>query len=277
MRKPIIASMFLAGALAFSSPAVSFADVAKEDSSSSTSKVISLQQDGSSIALAKKASKNGLVKKGSSYYFYKNGKMVKRTWKTVKGAKYYFQKNGKAAVGSCKIGGKYYVFKTNGKLAKGSKTRVVTIKKVKYQVTKKGVAKSGWNSKKTNYFLKTGAVFKNGTKKIGSSTYAFDPNGMLIKGDGVKKINSFDYKFLCANSSGIYDAARTKLLNSYATYEKDCTDLIALLGSPLSVRVDKGCNSINNEPADDAIYTYKNFKLHTFKLANGRNYFMYLE
>lgn len=67
------------------------------------------------------AVKKGLVKKGGKYYYYKSGKMVRNTWKTVKKNRYYFGKNGaayKAAkpfdgtynVKICKIKGKKYGF-----------------------------------------------------------------------------------------------------------------------------------------------------------------------
>lgn len=274
MKLRALAASVLIASLAFCPSALSFADTVEAKAQAASDSTMSLQK-GSVLSLSK--AKNGLVKKGSTRYFYKNGKMVKKAWKTVKGARYYFQKNGKAATGSCKIGSKYYVFKTDGKLAKGSKTRVVTIKKVKYQVTKAGVAKSGWNTGKTNYFKKNGAMFTNGVQKIGSASYCFNSKGALIKGDGVRKISTYDYAFLCANANGVYDAARTSKLNAYASYEKECSALIPLLGTPTSVRIDKGCNRINGEDVDDATYTFRNYKLVTFKSATGKEYFCNLE
>ena len=40
--------------------------------------------------------KNGLVEENGKYYFYKDGKKLKKVWKTVNGKKYYFKKNGQA-------------------------------------------------------------------------------------------------------------------------------------------------------------------------------------
>lgn len=274
MKLRALTTLVLVTSLAFCPSALSFASTVESKAQVASSNTASLQKE--SVA-SLSAVRDGLVKKGSTRYFYKNGKMVKKAWKTVKGARYYFQKNGKAATGSCKIGSRYYVFKADGKLAKGSKTRVVTIKKIKYQVTKAGVAKSGWNASKTNYFKKNGSMFANGVQKIGSASYCFNSKGALIKGDGVRKVGSFDYKFLCANANGVYDAARTNTLNAYASYEKECSALIPLLGTPASVRISKGCNAVNGEDVDDVTYTFKNYRLTTFKSATGKEYFSALD
>lgn len=271
----ILASM-LSLSLVLGPAGAAFASESSSGSAATTpAKAITLQKTSAKVSLTKV--KNGLVKKGSYRYYYKNGKMVKKAWKTIKGARYYFQKNGRAAVGSCKISGKYYIFNATGKLAKGKKTRVVTIKKVKYQVTKAGRAKSGWNTAKTSYFKTNGAIVTNGTKKIGSKTYAFNPNGVLIKGDGVKKVSNYDCQFLCASSTGVYDAARTKLLNQYASYSKECSALISLLGTPVSKKVDPACITFDNQPADNVTYVYPKFKLQTFKIPSGKEYFSVLE
>ncbi len=286
MKPRIITSVLLAASLVASCGSLAFAEDAQAQTAQATqvaqaaesgAEASSLQSSSSTMSLFA-SSKNGLVKKGSSYYFYKNGKKVKSCWKKVKGYKYYFQKNGKAATGSVKIKGTYYVFKANGKLAKGTKTRVVTIKKVKYQVTKAGKAKSGWNAKKTRYYKTNGALFTNGKKKIGSKTYCFKTSGALIKGDGIKKISTINYSFLCANSKGIYDSARTKKLNAYASEGTKCQGLISLLGTPSKQVTLSSCYSVGGEECVPSIErTYKNFKLVTYKTSNGEEYFGYLE
>lgn len=271
MKLHAIAAPILAASLALGAPAVALADVSPAQAATPSSQVIALQKSGSTVSLA--AAKNGLVKKGSNYYFYQNGKMVKKAWKTYKKAKYYFQKNGKAAIGSCKVGSKYYIFDKKGKLAKGSKTRVVTVKNVKYQVTKAGVAKSGWNAKKTNYFQKSGAIFTNGTKKIGSKTYCFGSKGALIKGDGLKQVSKNKFEFLCASNAGVYDAARTGLLKSYCVENKECSGLLSLLGAPISRQVNTGCHFLDGALVDDVTYKFPNFTLATYIATDGTERF----
>lgn len=74
--------------------------------------------------------KNGLVKKGSNYYYYKNGKLLKNAWKTIGKNRYYFGKTGaaykaKATPGMTyninlkKIKGKYYGFDSKARMVKG--------------------------------------------------------------------------------------------------------------------------------------------------------------
>lgn len=275
MKARFFASSLIAMSLAIGTPALSFADVAKSEETSQVSSFATLQSDEAAELSA--ATKEGLVKKGSSYYFYKDGKAVKNAWKTVGKNKYFFKSDGKAATKSFKIGKKYFVFDKDGKLCKGKKVRIVTVKGVKYQVAANGCAKPGWNSSKTSYFDKDGSLFKNGTKKIGTKTYCFNYKGSLIKGDGIKKKNSYDYLFLCASSKGVYDPVRTKKLNSYCKYEKKCAPLFDLLGTPKSKRVTKGCNYIDGEMVDDVVRTYKNFKVCTFRKPDGTEYFMFID
>lgn len=110
------------------------------------------------------ATKNGLVKKGKNYYYYKKGKMVKNAWKTVKTTvngktvkyRYYFGKNGKAYRATTsynctynvvikKVNGKKYGFDTKGRLAAGVYADEEKTAENLYYFNAKGV----YNAKKT--------------------------------------------------------------------------------------------------------------------------------
>ena len=65
----------------------------------------------------------GLIRdEDGNRYYYKDGAMLKNTWKTVNGDKYYFGKNGQAYVGKRKVGKATYYFADNGKRKTGWRT-----------------------------------------------------------------------------------------------------------------------------------------------------------
>lgn len=109
--------------------------------------------------------KNGLKKEGGKYYYYVNGKKVKRTWKTVNGKRYYFTSKYFAATGCFKVSGKLYVFQTNGQLIRPSKPSVVSVGSASYYVDKNGVAATGWLKigSKLAYAGTGGKLMKNRT------------------------------------------------------------------------------------------------------------------
>ena len=88
---------------------------------------------------------NGLVKENGKYHYYKNGKLVKKQWKTIKKAKYYFDKNGDAVVGSYEIKDVYYVFQSNGKLFCPKKPRLTQVGEKYLLADEEGKAVKGWN------------------------------------------------------------------------------------------------------------------------------------
>ncbi|MDO4340419.1 MAG: hypothetical protein Q4C91_20410 [Eubacteriales bacterium] len=110
--------------------------------------------------------KNGLVKEGSYYRFYKKGTLIKSTWKTIDGRRYYFKSNGNAATAANKIDGKYYVFSLKGQLLAPSKNRIVTVGGQKYYVTTKGTPIPGWHTigGKLYYVYKNGKCATSVTK-----------------------------------------------------------------------------------------------------------------
>ncbi|MCC8047264.1 MAG: hypothetical protein LIP12_17550 [Clostridiales bacterium] len=106
---------------------------------------------------AQAATKNGLVKSGGNYYYYKNGKKVKNTWKTVTQTsasgkttsyKYYFGSDGAAIKATTTmnstyniklkaINGKIYGFDTKARMATGIYVNEITGKL--YYFNSKGV------------------------------------------------------------------------------------------------------------------------------------------
>lgn len=112
---------------------------------------------------------DGIVKKGSRTYFYKNGVMQKNCWSPDK--KQYFGKNGVAyaapKVSGCKknivvkkIGKKYYGFDRNG--FKEKKGVYADAKGTPYYFDKKGVrvAKKSNQLKAASKYMADGAVLR---------------------------------------------------------------------------------------------------------------------
>lgn len=109
--------------------------------------------------------KNGLKKEGGKYYYYVNGKKVKRTWKKINGKRYYFTSKYFAATGCFKVSGKLFVFRSNGQLAESSKPAIINVGSSSYYVNKNGVAATGWLKigKKLYYAGTAGKLMKNRT------------------------------------------------------------------------------------------------------------------
>lgn len=204
---------------------------------------------------AKLSNKSGLVKSGSAYYFYKNGKKLKSAWKTVKGKRYYFTSNGKAATYSCKIKGTYYVFSTKGKLLKGSGTRDVAVGKRIYRVSKAGKAVKGWNADKTKRYAKTGQLMCGVWYASG--------------------------KLYAASSDGIYDAQKTASLQAVATINADdpisFASLKELLGTPKKSIYAGSCNTVHGLSGKDGILKYSHITVTTFLDAEGNEWLMNIE
>lgn len=195
---------------------------------------------------------SGLVKKKGKRYFVQNGKTLKSQWMTWKGATYYFKGNGVAATGPAKVKGKRYMFSAIGKLFKGSKTRIVSYKGSKYQVSKDGRAKSGWDKAKKHRFAKDGKMY-TGDCIIGGKFYAF-------------------------SAKGLYNKERTSQLQGLARLDSDAAPLLAMLGKPKKSFYEISCNVLydaNGKPLNglDGILKYANFTVYTFKGDNGIEYF----
>lgn len=188
-----------------------------------------------------------LKKENGVYHCYEDGKLVKKAWRVIDGKKYYFKTNGAAATLSYKIGGKYYVFNTNGQLFQPSGKKVVTVGNVKYQVGANGLAVKGWSADKKYYFDETG-------KRL----------------TGIRVIKE---KFYAFSSAGKYDKTKTKKLQKAAKYEKDITALQKLIGKPQKKKYYASCYGNGK----DGIWTYKNFKVYTFRAKNGKEIFMGVE
>lgn len=196
-------------------------------------------------ATEKISSKKGLVKEGSTYVFYQNGKKIKKQWKTVKGVRYYFKSDGTAAVGPVKIGGKRYVFSAKGALLTGSKTRTVKVSGDTYRVTAKGLAKSGWTTSKRGLYLE---------------------NGRAAKGLCCYKGNLYWF-----SASGVYDKAKTVALRKAAKRESDGAALLELVGEPLRSRTTPSCHPLTAvyDGGSDVLLTFKNALLTFFKTPDG--------
>ncbi len=112
--------------------------------------------------------KNGLLKEGSCYRYYTEGKLLKNSWKNIGKKRYYFKANGNAAIGSYKIKSVYYVFNAKGQLLKSTKARIVKVGKSQYYVDKNGKAIKGIDVIKGKFYsFKTNGLYdQTKTKKL---------------------------------------------------------------------------------------------------------------
>lgn len=150
-------------------------------------------------AAKKSRKKNGLYWESKSRLcYYKKGKKVKGTWKTVNGKKYYFRKNGYACIGPYKVGSNLYLFKATGALYKTKKAGFVSVFGSTYYVNKDGKQKTGWF-------------------KVGKYMYYADSKGRILKNrtyQGVK----LDDKGRTKYSLALETKMKTqKILNSITT------------------------------------------------------------
>ncbi len=195
-------------------------------------------------ATAQAKKKEGLRKEGGHIRFYKKGKLTKNAWVTVGKDRYYFTVNGDAAVGSCKVKGKYYIFSEKGVLYAPAKTKTVKVKGVKYRVNKKGRAVPGWEKR----------------------TYYFDKTGRMVTGTVV-----IDRKLYYFKKGGKCDTAKSGKLQKQQKYEGDATELLKLLGKPKASSYLPGCYRLDGK---DGILTYEHFTLLTFREDTGRELYM---
>lgn len=196
-----------------------------------------------------------LLVNDGKYYSTINGVRQKNTWFEINGAKYYMNYKGLAAIGSCKVDGKYYIFKEDGKLFTPSKTGMKKINGVVYQAKKNGTAAKGWSSDKKYYFDKTGTAV----------------TGIVV----VKE------KFYSFQKSGKIDSSKSKKLQKAAVYEKNFSELKKLIGKPVSAKYYSGsCYSGpdgKTPGGQDGILKYKGFTVHTYKAPKGQEFFMAVE
>ncbi len=145
--------------------------------------------------------KKGLKKEKGSYYYYVNGKQVKKTWKTIKGQKYYFGKNGKA-------------YAAPDRSSQGYKKNIVVKKIGKYSY--------GFDSK--GCMVKSG-YYNNPDKfdsKGNTMTYYFDKKGRYQAKQSKKIQKAGDYRADAKKLRAILGKPRkTKKLNSCFEEEGD--------------------------------------------------------
>ena len=108
---------------------------AEEAGSQNPAEGTTIQEETTTEQEVKPVIKNGLVEENGKYYFYKDGKKLKKVWKTVNGKKYYFKKNGQAATGSYKVKKKYYIFNEKGVFKKYKSEQPVSVGKRVYFVS----------------------------------------------------------------------------------------------------------------------------------------------
>lgn len=168
--------------------------------------------------------------RGKRYYCV-GGKKVRGRWMTIKGRRYHFSSRGVAATYSRKVGGSWYVFDGKGRLLRGTSTRVVRLRGVKYRVAGSGKAKPGWARGGTRLYLKTGAL-ATGTRVIGGELWAF-------------------------GGGGRYRPARTRELRAAAVRDTDPARLLELLGDPKrTVSSQRSCYHSANVESGGSDITY---------------------
>lgn len=149
---------------------------------------IQAAQSTTKTSVKKNTKKNGFYLEGKGKLcYYKNGKKIKRTWKTVKGKRYYFGQSGYACIGPCKVGSNLYLFKVTGALYTKKKAGFVSVQGNTYYVNKEGKQKTGWFSvgKYMYYADSKGRILKNRTYQgiklddKGRAKYSLDLETMM--------------------------------------------------------------------------------------------------
>lgn len=165
--------------------------------------------------------KNGWLKEGKDYYYYKNDvkavnqiltingdvyyvdKNGKRQygWKDFKGKTYYFQEDGAAWLGWMRSEGNWYYFNSKqGYLYKNIKLVSETGKF--YIFDSDGKRQEGWTTfEKKRYYVGSDGYAVTGFEKIGRNYYYFDPKeAYLVKN---KKITTSDGALYYIDPNGL--------------------------------------------------------------------------
>lgn len=170
-------------------------------------------------------------------------------WVDKGGACYYYGSNNKPYTGPHKIKGAWYVFDEKGKLLTGKKTRTVKVSGDTYRVDKNGKAVKGWTTSKKSLYL------DNGRKATGLTVY---------KG-----------KLYWFSGKGVLDNAKSKKIRAAAKTNKNASQLLSLVGKPVSSKTEASCNPtfVERYPkGKDLILTFKNAKLECFRCPDGTTY-----
>ena len=181
------------------------------------------------------SSKDGLIKKSGSYYFFKNGSAVSKKWLRIGGKKYYFTSSGKAATGAYAVKQTYYIFSKDGVLFEPKKIKKVSVLGRSYRVRPSGKAYHGWYQGKTFYFSE--------------------------KGEKLTGIQVISGKFFAFSKSGAYQKEKTLSIRKAAIIGKDAKPLLELLGHPKSQSTSPNCDI---GEGDDVLYDYGNFAIKTY-------------
>ena len=117
----------------------------------------------------------------------KTQKNIKRGWVTKKGYSYYYDRNGKMVKNRIvKIKGYYYSFDKKGRL---QKNRSVSKNGYTYYANKQGRLITGWRTSKgySYYYDRNRRMVKDRIVKIGGYYYSFDENGRMQKNRFIRK------------------------------------------------------------------------------------------
>ena len=124
------------------------------------------------------AHKDGWVKSGGKWYYYKDGKMLKSAWIIDKGDKYYLGADGAMLTGWQTINRLEYYFYSDGHMACDEWLGGYFINMDGNKDGTKGAWKS--NSKGKWWQISDGRYPKNRSVRIDKKDYQFDKNGYLI-------------------------------------------------------------------------------------------------
>lgn len=148
-----------------------------------------------SFEQASQEEKNGLVKEGSHYCYYKNGVKQKNVWKRIKGYRYYFSSKGYAVTSCINIDGTAYVFDKDGHLIQPSKKQILKSGDNYFYVDTDGKAQTGWFRIKNKLYRADpkGRMYKNRTHEgviFGSDCVAKENTASALKLQTMKIVES---------------------------------------------------------------------------------------
>lgn len=153
------------------------------------------------------STKTGFSKKGDSYYYYKNGELVKSAFVKVNNKYYYFMNSGKMATTWLKIGDFYYKFGTDGIMLTGWQQ----INNKNYYFGNDGKMVTSWKKIDGSYYkFGTDGIMVTGWKKIDNKWYYFGTDGKMRTGSVI--IDRVQYRF---DSAGVWDGKNGVQINDF--------------------------------------------------------------
>lgn len=177
---------------------------------------------------------------GNTYFAGSSGYACSK-WVDYDGYTYHFSKEGTADTGAHKLSRNgnraYYIFDSTGHLSVAQHIHYTCVDGKTYLVDEDGRAVHGvYNGK---FYISDGTT-----------------------GTGIQVLKG---KFYALTDTGSLNEELSNKLNAAAVQGSDASTLLLLLGEPKHVKETASCLNYGGNEGEDIVYSYKNFKVQTFK------------